>query len=275
MRKRFDGMYYKHQKDEHTISIIAGVSAGSHAFIQVITNSDSYYFSYPLAACEFGETTLIAGNIFSKSGVKIDINAGGVVICGEVEYAEPTPIRYDIMGPFKYLPMECRHKVLSLHHRVYGGLSINGEFIDLSGGVGYIEGDAGISFPKRYTWLQCNDFTEKACITAAVAEIPLAGLRFRGCICVVYFNDTEYRLATYLGVKILCCDENRVVLKQGNLRLEIEVDTGTEHKLIAPDRGEMIREIRERIVCGARFCFKIGGEILFEQHSKNASFEKV
>jgi len=268
-------MYYKHQKNEHTISIIAGISVRNHAFIQVITNSESYYFNYPLSACKPGETLMIAGNIFSADGIKININESNVSIYGEIKYTDLTPIKYDIMGPFKYLPMECRHKISSLHHRLGGGLSFNGKYIDLSGGTGYIEGDSGTSFPKSYSWIQCNDFTEKACVTVSVADIPFAGLRFQGCICIIYFNDTEYRLATYLGVKILCCDENRIILKQGNLRLEIEIDTGTEHKLIAPSRGKMVREIRERIVCGARFRFMRSGETLFERHTQNASFEYV
>ena len=110
---------------------------------------------------------------------------------------------------------------------------------------------------------------------ASVADIPFAGLSFTGCICVVYFNNTEYRLATYLGVKILACSESRIVLKQGELRLEIEIGTGPGHKLIAPFRGEMVKEIRERIICGAQFRFFKGGELLFDEWSENASFEYV
>ena len=274
-KKRFDGMYYKHQKDEHTVAIIAGLSSGNHAFIQIITNNKSYYFEYPLTVCKFGETIEIADNTFSSDGVKININENGVLICGEIEYTELTPIKYDIMGPFKYLPMECRHKILSLHHRLDGGLAFNGQFIDFTGGIGYIEGDSGKSFPKSYAWIQCNDFSEKACVSVSIADIPFAGLRFRGCIAVVYFNGAEYRMATYLGVKIICCDENRIIIRQGKLRLDIEIGAGTEYKLIAPDKGKMNREIRECIVCGAKFRFMKGETTLFEQKTTKASFEYV
>jgi hypothetical protein len=179
------------------------------------------------------------------------------------------------MGPFKYFPMQCRHKISSLHHRLDGSLTINGEIIDFTGGIGYIEGDSGTSFPKSYTWLQYNDFSEKACVTVAVADIPFAGFHFHGCIAVVYLSGVEYRLATYLGVKIIKCNENRIMLKQGNLRLEIEISAGTGHKLAAPENGEMTREIRERIVCGAQFRFMKNGQVLFNRRSKNASFEFV
>ena len=274
--KKFDGTYYKHQKGGHTVSVIAGISAGSHAFIQVITNKESYYFSYPISDCEYrGTVRRIGGSVFSKDGVKINIDDEGVRIYGEIKYTQLTPIRYDIMGPFKYLPMECRHSITSLRHRLDGSLTICGESVDFNGGVGYIEGDSGTSFPKSYVWIQCSDFPDKACIMASAADIPFAGLHFRGCICVIYINGIEYRFATYLGGKILYCDENRIVIKQGELLLEAEVEPGRGHKLIAPEKGEMVREIRERIVCGARFRFKKGGKILFDRHTQNASFEYV
>ena len=268
-------MYFKHQKDGYPVSFITGISASNHAFIQVITNNGSYYFTYPKADFEYGETIKIGGSLFFKDGVKIHIEENDVLIRGEIRYIDLTPIRYDIMGPFKYLPIQCRHKIASLHHHLDGILNINGEIIDFTGGVGYIEGDSGTSFPKNYTWVQCNDFPEKACITAAVANIPFAGFHFKGCVCIVYIHGVEYRLATYLGVNILDCDKNRIVLKQDKLRLEIDIYEGQDHKLIAPVKGSMIREIHERIVCGAKFKFVNDGKVMFEQYSENASFEYV
>lgn len=302
MRKTFDGMYYKHQGKNRIISFIAGILMGDHAFVQVITNKDSYYFSYPMSAYQHGEIVSdlsifnrnkkqekdivrflgcgfphfrIGDNTFSKDGIKICIEEKGVSIHGEIKYTKLTPLRYDIMGPFKYLPMQCKHKISSLYHELDGSLNVGKETIDFKGGTGYIEGDFGTSFPGNYLWIQCNDFPEKACIVASVADIPFIRLHFRGCICIVYIHGTEYRLATYLGVKILLYNENHIVLKQGNLRLEIEIDIGTGHKLIAPERGRMVREIRERVMCGARFKFMKDGKVLFEQRSEKASFEYV
>jgi hypothetical protein len=37
----------------------------------------------------------------------------------------------------------------------------------------------------------------------------------------------------------------------------------------------MVREIRERIVCGAQFRFMNDGKVVFERYSENASFEYV
>ena len=270
--KRFSGMYYKHQKGGNTVSFIAGTTA-EHAFIQVITNKKSYYFKYPLPAAKQENGYRIGGNIFSERGVILDIRKGDILISGRIRYSALIPIKYGIMGPFKYLPMQCRHKISSLYHRLDGKLNICGEELDLTGGVGYIEGDSGRSFPKSYAWIQCSDFPEKACVTLSVADVPFMGMNFPGCICVVYFRGAEYRLATYLGVKIIRCDEKRIVIEQGKLRLEIELNAGVGHKLRAPENGKMVREIRECIVCGARFKFIKSGNVLFDWYSENASFE--
>jgi len=268
-------MYYKHQKGNNTVSVIAGVSAGKHSFIQLISNKNSYYFEFPPIDFNPAKPFRIGDNLFSAEGIAIHIDENGVLISGELKYTDLTPLLYDIMGPFKHLPMQCKHRVFSLHHRLEGSLSISGDVYGFNGGVGYMEGDFGSSFPDNYLWIQCSDFPGKSCVMASVADIPFAGLRFRGCVCVVYIDGVEYRLATYLGVKILSCTQRHVFLKQGKLSLEIELEEGTGYKLIAPEKGEMVREIHERVVCGARFRFKNDGKILFEHSADNASFEYV
>jgi len=271
LRNTFSGIYYKHQKGENIVSVIAGASAKEHSFIQIISSKESYYFKFPYS--KPSELFKIGNNTFSTNGMIISIEENDALIYGEIKYSELTPLRYDIMGPFRYVPMQCKHKILSLHHRLNGSLSICGETIDFDGGAGYIEGDFGTSFPKNYIWIQCSDFQENACIVASVADIPFSGLCFRGCICVVSINGVEYRMATYLGVRILCCCEHRIVLKQGSLYLEIEINAGTGQKLIAPENGGMVREIRECIMCGAHFRFIADGKVLFDQSSDKASFE--
>lgn len=274
MRGKFEGTYYKHQKDGRTLALIAG-AADDYAFIQVITNDQSYDFRYPLSAYMPGDLCRIGDSVFSKDGIKLHIKENNLLMCGTITYTEPTPLRYDIMGPFKYFPMQCRHYIQSLHHCLIGNLTLNGEVINFTGGTGYIEGDSGTSFPKAYTWIQCNDFPQKACVAASVADIPFFGLHFRGCFCVIYCHGVEYRLATYLGARIRCCDGNQIIFRQGKLRLSIKIDAGTGHRLFAPEKGAMTREIRERIVSGAAFRLEKAGEVLFEQVSENASFEQV
>jgi len=177
------------------------------------------------------------------------------------------------MGPFKFFPMECRHAIISMRHALSGVLTLNGDELDFTGGVGYIESDSGRSFPSGYAWVHSGDFARECSVMASVARIPFYGLRFWGCICVVWLNGREYRLATYRGVKILRCEPDCIELKQGKYRLEITTSAHGGHKLPAPRSGKMSRLIRESISVPARFIFTEKNRSLLDEKSKHASYE--
>ena len=254
------------------MAVIPG-RAEDHAFVLVNTNDRSYKISYPLSEYRKGEILRIGENSFSKSGVTLNIRGAELALSGEIRYAGLTPIRYDIMGPFRFFPMECRHGVISMGHSLSGAVTQNGVFHDYTGGRGYIESDSGKSFPHGYTWVQCNDFKRDCSIMASVAWIPFCGLRFLGCICVVYLNGREYRLATYTGVKILRCQPGVIELKQGKYLLRVETQSQTGQELAAPRFGRMDHVIRESISCTARFLFLRGDKVLFDEKSDCASYE--
>lgn len=256
------------------VALIPGI-ANNKAFIQIITNENSYNTVYPVSSYKNNGNIQIGNCIFSKNGIKVDIDSRDVRVSGEISYSYLTPIKYDIMGVFKYFPMECRHGIISMYHTLNGSLSINGKTFCFTDGVGYIEKDSGTSFPKTYLWIQCNDFKEKCSIMVSIADIPFMGLNFRGCICVIYYRDREYRLATYLGVKIACFNDKKVVLRQGKYRLEIDISKNKGSMLYAPDEGVMTRTIHECASCKARFKFFTGDRLLFDFVSDNSSFELV
>lgn len=260
MEKGFDGYYFKHQKGDKTLCIIVGESE-SDGFIQVITNDFSEQVSFT------------KGNIFSRKGIALNINTPRLSLNGRLRYIGLSPIKYDIMGPFKLFPMECSHGIISMYHRLEGKVVLNGEVIDFTGGIGYIEKDGGCSFPSSYMWVQANDFVTPCSVMAAVADIPFCGLHFRGCICIVQYMGREYRLATYLGVRVLACTDGRLILKQGKYRLEIKVGDTDRHELSAPTNGQMTRIIRESASCPAEFAFYIREKAVFRLHSEHASFE--
>jgi hypothetical protein len=252
---KFKGYYLKHENEGKTIAFIPGICDGKK-FIQVVTDEKSYWFD------GFG------GCSFSAKGAVIDIGD----IKGSIQYEKLTPLKYDIMGPFKYFPMECRHGIISMWHRLSGQVSINGGIINLDGGLGYIETDSGVSFPKSYLWLHCN-FMQDCSVSLSVADIPFAGIRFKGCICAVYHKGREYRLATYLGVQILCCTSELVILKQGKHLLVVNISPRKGHDLPAPQNGRMNRIITECLACPVRVRFFEGGRLLFDYSSDRASFE--
>ncbi|MCL2048784.1 MAG: hypothetical protein FWG87_08660 [Defluviitaleaceae bacterium] len=271
----FEGWYFKHQSGNKSLAVIPGRAADS-AFVLIITNDNSYHVSYPLS--EYHKTrhpfSLHVGkNIFTHNGVILNIRRPEITLNGEINYSGITAIKGDIMGPFKFFPMECRHGIISMRHSLNGDITLNGEQQHFSGGTGYIESDSGKSFPKGYTWVQCNDFSGDCSIMASVARIPFYGLQFWGCICVVWLNGREYRLATYKGVKILRCERGNIELKQGNYRLTVSIDECEGHKLPAPQSGKMSRLIRETLSCPAHFRFMDGDHCLFDGKSENASYE--
>jgi hypothetical protein len=203
MRAYFEGKYYKQQANGKTLALMPGRSS-EEAFVHVITNTQSFTFPFDLKEYKKDADVLkIGDNEFSNTAIKLNINRGNLSLRGELEYNNLTPINGDIMGPFQFFPMECRHTIISMKHEVNGEILLNGEKLCFNNGNGYIEGDSGYSFPEKYSWVHCNDFTENCSITAAVAKIPFMGFHFWGCICVVWLDGKEYRLETYKGVKIL------------------------------------------------------------------------
>ena len=258
----FEGYYFKHQKGQNTLCIIVGKS-NSGEFIQVITNNRSWHIPY-----------IKEGNIFTDSGIKLNIKTQQLTLIGQISYHNLSPIKYDIMGPFKTLPMECKHGIVSMYHKLDGKVILNGAPLDFTDGIGYIEKDSGTSFPSSYVWIHANDFKEgNTSIVASVATIPFLGFNFRGCICVVYLKGKEYRLATYLGAKIIVCNKNELLIKQGKYKLYIKIENIDGQKLKAPSNGIMIRNITEAASCKALFKFYIGHKQLVTLNSQQASFE--
>lgn len=256
MTSRFEGRYYKHQKDGKTICLIVG-RADSGEFIQIIDNERVWQHD-SLAGCRA-----------DTSGIWVDLPE----IKGEVRYGPLMPLCSDIMGPFRFLPMQCRHSIVSMGHSLSGGFTVDGQQLDLTGGVGYIEGDRGRSFPKQYLWLHCNDFQEPCSIMASVADIPFLGFRFMGCICAIRYCGKEYRLATYHGVKIRCACKEKLILEQGPYRLEANISGRLLHPLKSPVQGRMIGTIHESNCTLARFRFSENGRMIFDLIGENTSFE--
>lgn len=260
MNKHFKGYYYKHQKGENILSLIIGKSSEG-SFLQVLTKNNSYYIPNP------------EGFIISSDGIQLDIKSNEIYLFGEIKYSNLTPIKYDIMGPFKFFPMECSHKIVSMNHRTDGYMILNNEYMDFTDGTGYIEGDSGTSFPKEYMWIQCCDFKKGYSIVASVATIPLLRFKFNGCICNINYLGQEYRLATYLGVKIIKCDKKKLILEQGKYKLIVEILNSEGQRLMAPKQGRMSYPIYEDIACTANFRFYIHEKELFNITSKYSSFE--
>ena len=107
----------------------------------------------------------------------------------------------------------------------------------------------------------------------SVADIPKAGLHFTGVIGAVLWHGKTYRIATYLGARVVQIQNNMVQVVQGDLELDAWLLEASECPLKAPAKGGMVRTIHESASCRAfyRFCKK--GCTLFAFETDRASFE--
>lgn len=266
--KGFIGWYFKHQCQKETISFIPGHS-GDGAFIQLIGNNFSRQFPFPRLCID--REIRVGDCVFGQYGCRVQLPG----IKGELRYGPLTSLRSDIMGPFRFFPMQCRHSVISMNHSISGALELDGRRIDFCGGRGYIEHDRGYSFPKRYLWLQCNDFPSQSSVMVSVAHIPFACFSFTGCICAIVHDSREYRLASYHGVKVLRADEHGVVLAQGDYLLRADMESLGGQPLQAPKKGRMSEIIHENPSASGRFRLWERNRLLMELTSDNVSFEWV
>jgi tocopherol cyclase len=289
-RPFFEGWYFKQQSDSDTVAFIPGIQLDSYgnrsAFVQTIMNRFSHTKSYPYEAFSAHKDELfirVDNNEFSASGINIDIEDEAFACKGRITYGPLTPLGKDCMGPFRFLPfMECSHKILSMGHGVFGHIEVSRSGIPQDsilfdkGSSGYLEMDYGSSFPKEYSWVQCNRFSGKDCsILATAATIPILGTTFCGTTCVVRYYGETHSLASFLGARVKTNRENRLVVEQGQKRLEIDVIQDNHHPLQAPLKGSMSRVIHESPQCRGRFLFTVNDKILIDLTSSQASFEYV
>lgn len=268
----FEGWYFKHQSKNKTICIIPGISSDK-CFIQVITNDNSYNIDFDKKFFSNKDDIRIENSVFSFNGIDLNISKNNFKMVGKLEYTDITRLKTDIMGFFKYFPMQCRHGIISMYHKVNGYIIINGEYIKFKDDTGYIEKDSGVSFPKEYFWVHSNDFKEKCSVVASIADIPFMGFNFQGIICAVWYKGIEYRLATYNGAKVVSFNEKHLILENRNCRVEIYIFNNKSYDLYAPDNGKMERIIKENPACKARFKFIFKNKIMFDFISENTSFE--
>lgn len=276
MKEYFCGWYIKCQGSFRTVAFIPSyhISGGvKTCSLQIITDDRSWYVDYPIAQFHMDEKGVTIGpNAFTKQGCKLDIHIPELTITGELTFGEFTPLAYDIMGPFQYVPfLQCRHSVFSMKHRVRGELWINGESWKLTVGECYIEGDRGRSFPREYLWTQCSN--PWGSIMLSVADIPFCGLHFNGVICAIHYRGREYRLATYLGAKAVRIQNGEVIIRQGRKTLTVRRMQDRGKPLAAPVGGDMKRTIRESPSCRVFYHYQEKGKTVFKFISEVASFE--
>lgn len=279
----FEGWYLKQQAEEGgALALIPAVhidrGGRRSASLQVITEGRTWWVEYPDTEFRASERIFqiqLGESLFDSGEACLNVEQDGLSLHGVLRYGPLTPLRSDIMGPFRFLPgMECSHGVISMGHSLEGMLDLNGKRMDFSDGMGYIETDRGRSFPGAYLWTQCAwREPQRGSLMLSIATIPLAAGHFTGCICAVLYNGREYRLATYRGARVEHWSAAGAAIRQGKYRLTAQRLRGEGHPLRAPAEGSMGRTIHESLCTDMRYRFWSGGTLLFEHTDCRASFE--
>ncbi len=264
----FEGWYFKHvTRDQScTFSFIPGVSLvenDPHAFIQIMNGftRSTDYIKYPIEEFTWDKRKLflkVGSSTFTDRGIILDIENDSIKLAGQIDFSNV--IRYPksilapgIMGWYSFIPfMECNHGIVSVNHDLKGGISVNGNKIDFTGGKGYIEKDWGTSFPEAWIWIQSNNFREHdTSFSFSIAKIPWMGKFFIGFIAFLYFDGKFYLFSTYNKsvVSEIKHDKEAVEITVGNRMniLNIKVIKNSFEELIAPVSGEMSRTIKESV----------------------------
>ncbi len=315
-RRYFEGYYFKvvDPVNDVAIALIPGISwdehGAGHAFVQVIDGvaGRATYERYgsPIlqiestgpASAAFAKTAsakttfgfTIASNRFSDSGMSVELP--GLRADFSFRQNVPWPSRPwspGAMGPFSFVPgMQCKHGVVSLHHRVSGTLHLGGHApITLSPqAVGYIEKDWGSSFPLRWTWLQTNHLdgeTEPSCLLVSAGVVPWVTGAFDGHIAAVLWRGRLEVFATYNGSRFQQTtsgdDVQLSFLKPRPthspwLRIETARPRGHGVDLVAPiASGGMAGKVNESLTATARVRFGRGTTLLLDTTTRYTGFE--
>lgn len=296
--KYFEGWYFKQVSadSKHTIIFIPGVSfdsKGSHSFIQCLYYNqeigiEAFNVDYDIQEFKTKDSPFevhIKANRFSYDGLHLDINNKNLVIKGDVNFFDITPIKTsllspNIMGFFSYIPyMECNHGILSMNHSLSGSMEINGINVDFTGGKGYIEKDWGRSFPSKYIWVHSNHFNNPSVsLFCSIARIPFGVFSFTGLICNFIHNDREYRFATYNGSKIKIKEMSdhsfEIRLKNRKHTLYMKGSTELSKELLAPKLGAMNTTIKEGLSGKVQIVLKKNtGEVVYKGTSHQCGIE--
>lgn len=288
-RPFFEGWYFKHQTDEHTLILIPAFHRDKEgresASLQVILDDVARCVDVPAVDFEADERRLfvrLGANVFSERGCRLHIDLPGLTLRGHLRYgAFKSPAR-SLMGPLCKLPLPCFHEVLSLSHSLRGLITVNGKLWDFTGGVGYLEKDWGHSFPASYLWLHCGwkENTGRASVMLAVAGLGTRQNPFTACGSLILHQGKQYRLSTYQGAQLAHCGGRRISLRQGAWLLQVILPPeallpSRGALLLAPEDGRMSRAIREHSRCPMRCQLYRGGKRILDAQKEAGSLERV
>lgn len=259
MKNKFSGKYYKFVTcKDFSFAIIDSISNEGPA-VQLITKEGSFRIND------------INTVIIESDKITFNIDQDDLKMTGVIRMSDFHPLKKKVMGPFSIFKMECSHEIYSMYHKLAGEIDYNGILYSFDNGYGYIEGDSGVNFPKKYIWY--NSVGKDYGVTMAIATIPFGFIKFTGILGFVSYDNKEYYLCTYTGAKIVKTSPSYFEIKKGKYHLSVSVKEDGGHLLKAPIKGNMERYIKENVASATAFSFTKNGEVILEKSDDKSSLE--
>ena len=113
-------------------------------------------------------------------------------------------------------------------------------------------------------------------ITFAIASIPLFGfIHFTGLLCFIKSEDKEYWLCTYNFAKIQKISDKEIIIKKGKYSLSLSINIKDGQLLQAPEKGNMIRYIKENLNVLTSYTFTYKDNVLYKVEDPLSSLEYI
>ncbi len=259
MRRFFEGWYFKMttRDGSRSVALIPGVFWGAdasehHSFLQVLDGKHVTYDYIVDRASAFSFQTKpflirVGENQFSFAMVEPRVSRKSspkspqgqrpaTDLTGLVEFSNVVRWRdrwYSpgSMGFYNYIPhMQCYSQVCVVDATLRGGLNLNGETIDFTGGRGYVEKNWGRAFPYSWVWVQCSTFDDPSVtVNCSIGHVPMGPGSFRGHLTGVTFDNRFFAFTTM----------NRSALTIRNLGRDLELEfANAGHRLVLRTRSE-------------------------------------
>ncbi len=295
----FEGWYFKlvDSQMKNAFAFIPGVFFSptgeyDHAFIQVVDGMKRAYQYERFAVNDFTATrdvfsVNVAGSSFGRSGLDFNLLREGATIEGQLGFSNHLTwpdnfLNPGSMGFYNYIPkMQCYAQVCAMDFDLNGSLEVNGQFVDFTGGKGYIEKNWGAAFPYSWVWVQCNSFhKEQASVSCSLAHIPFPVSSFRGFLVGLYVGDSFYEFTTMNRSKAEVIQKGTDVimhLKNRHHSLTIDCETNSEDFILlnGPRGDRMVPLVQENLHGLVKITLKenASGKIVFEDSGCCAGVE--
>ncbi len=126
MKNKFYGKYYKFISDSGYVFSCIISNANEGDMIQIITPDGAFFI-------DDTKSIIVDGNT-----ITFNVNGNGLSITGTLKLGDLSPLKSKVMGPFTYLPLECKHVIYSMRHTLNGNLIINNTVYSYNNSLGYI-----------------------------------------------------------------------------------------------------------------------------------------